>query len=509
MRIAPLSFAFETFTASERMTYLMNHELVHVVTVDRPARGTGCSAGCFAARWRRSPTTRSRLPYLYLTAPRRATPRWYARRHRGVPRHLDGRRPRPRAGPVRRDGVPLDDARRQPLLRSARTLVGADEDRLPGRSELVSLRHAVHELPGLPLPARVADPVDVADRRVEGVLRLGVQAGLWRCRSSRRGATGSLSSSQFQRKNIATIRAPSADPVRGRVARGAGVALARLRRRRAPADLRRPELSRHRSPMWRPSPSTTARIEAPPRHQAAAYLYGDVAGLRSAARTLFYTVDNNAYRDIVALDLDTHRQRTLLKDARIGDLAFDRSDRSLWGIRALNGICTLVRIRRPTLSGTPSTRGPYGETVYDLDVSPDGRLAVGLGRRDQRPADAARDGPRALLAGDPTPVKQFDFGTAIPSNFVFSPDGRYLFGSSYYTGVSNIFRYELATGELEAMTNAETGFFRPVPLDDGSAAGVSLHGRRLRPLGDPPVAAQGRERHHLLREPGRSRSIRC
>jgi hypothetical protein len=42
------------------------------------------------------------------------------------------------------------------------------------------------------------------------------------------------------------------------------------------------------------------------------------------------------------------------------------------------------------------------------------------------------------------------------------------FGSSYYTGVSNIFRYELATGELEAMTNAETGFFRPVPLDDGS-----------------------------------------
>ena len=51
---------------------------------------------------------------------------------------------------------------------------------------------------------------------------------------------------------------------------------------------------------------------------------------------------------------------------------------------------------------------------------------------------------------------------------MFSPDGRYLFGSSYYTGVSNIFRYEVATGELEALTNAETGFFRPVPLDDGS-----------------------------------------
>ena len=50
---------------------------------------------------------------------------------------------------------------------------------------------------------------------------------------------------------------------------------------------------------------------------------------------------------------------------------------------------------------------------------------------------------------------------------MFSRDGRYLYGSSYYTGVSNIFRYEVATGEVEAVSNAETGFFRPVPLADG------------------------------------------
>ena len=49
---------------------------------------------------------------------------------------------------------------------------------------------------------------------------------------------------------------------------------------------------------------------------------------------------------------------------------------------------------------------------------------------------------------------------------MFSPDGRYLYGSSYYTGVSNIFRYEIATRTLEAVTNADTGFFRPIPLGD-------------------------------------------
>ena len=41
---------------------------------------------------------------------------------------------------------------------------------------------------------------------------------------------------------------------------------------------------------------------------------------------------------------------------------------------------------------------------------------------------------------------EFDFGPSVPSGFVFSPDGRYLYGSSYYTGVSNIFRYDLAAG---------------------------------------------------------------
>ncbi len=53
----------------------------------------------------------------------------------------------------------------------------------------------------------------------------------------------------------------------------------------------------------------------------------------------------------------------------------------------------------------------------------------------------------------------------MPEGFVFSKDGRYLYGSSYFTGVSNIFRYEIETEKLEAVTNADVGFFRPLPLD--------------------------------------------
>ena len=62
----------------------------------------------------------------------------------------------------------------------------------------------------------------------------------------------------------------------------------------------------------------------------------------------------------------------------------------------------------------------------------------------------------------------YDFEYNSPGNFVHSPDGRYLYGSSYTTGVSNLFRYDLQTKKLEALSNAESGLFRPVPLADGS-----------------------------------------
>jgi hypothetical protein len=104
---------------------------------------------------------------------------------------------------------------------------------------------------------------------------------------------------------------------------------------------------------------------------------------------------------------------------------------------------------------------------FDLDISADGRLLSA--------SMAEVNGDQFLrvwniddvLRGEFTPISEFRFGQSVPESFVFTRDGRYLYGSSYYTGVSNIFRYEVATGEVEAVSNAETGFFRPVPLTDG------------------------------------------
>jgi len=91
---------------------------------------------------------------------------------------------------------------------------------------------------------------------------------------------------------------------------------------------------------------------------------------------LFYTADNGAYRDLMRVDPVTHETRMLQKDLRVGDLVFNRTDRSLWGIRHLNGICTLVRIPEPYKEWQRVASWPYGTVVYDLDLSPDGMRAV-------------------------------------------------------------------------------------------------------------------------------------
>ena len=182
------------------------------------------------------------------------------------------------------------------------------------------------------------------------------------------------------------------------------------------------------------------------------------------AGTLYFTTDNDTWRDLVALDPSTKRTTRLMRDVRIGNLVFDRTAGAIWGIRDVGGLCAIVKIPRPFRTYDTVHTFPYGTVLYDLDVSPDGsRLVASFGdisgKQDVRVLSV-----EALGRHDATPVARFDFGQSVPNNFVFSPDGRALYGSAYYTGVSNIFRYDLETAKVDAVTNTDTGFFRPIPL---------------------------------------------
>ncbi len=206
-----------------------------------------------------------------------------------------------------------------------------------------------------------------------------------------------------------------------------------------------------------------------------------------ASRTLFYTDDNHAYRDLMAVDLVSGKKRMLIKDARIGDLAFNSADESIWGLRHMNGYVSLVRIPAPYEEWNQIHTWPYGQVAYEMDVSPDGTmLSLSLGEID------ATQYLRVFRTGDlldqkMEPIAEYNFVTSAPEGFVFSPDGRYLFGSSFLTGVSNIFRFEIKTGDMEAVSNAETGFFRPIPREDGSLIVFEYSGQGFIPTVIDPV----------------------
>jgi hypothetical protein len=464
--IAPLSLAFETYPASERMYSLMNHELVHVSTMDTWTEQD--------RRWRRffggkvsamaeNPET---LLYTYLTVPRFTGPRWYGE---GLAVFLE-------------------------------TWMGGGLGRAQGGYDEMVFRAMVRD------SATFYDPLALVAVGTRVDFQVGVNAYLYGTRfvtwlayaytpehviawARRDEGSKRYYSDQFQHVFGIPLERAWQD----------WIAFERDFQKRNLAEVRKHPITPHRNLL----PAAVGSVSRAYYDESSGILYGgfrypgvlehigalntrdgtvkrlaDVKGAMlykvtsfafdPGTKTAFYTTDNYAYRDVMALDVATGEERRLLEDARIGDLVFNRADKSLWGVRHANGVATLVRIPHPYEEWNQIHTFPYGVVPYDLDISPDGRLlsasmAEVNGDQFVRVWEIEK-----VLAGNVKPMSQFEFGQSVPESFAFSPDGRYLYGSSYFTGVSNIFRYEVANGQIEAVSNAESGYFRPVPLADGT-----------------------------------------
>ena len=464
--IAPLSHAFETYPASERMYSLMNHELVHVATMDMHTEQDRWWRRLFRGKvypGERNPET---MLYSYLTVPRFTVPRWY----------LEG------------SAVFME------------TWMQGGLGRAQGGYDEMVFRAMVRD------DAQFFDPLGLVSRGTRIDFQVGVNAYLYGTRFftwlayaytpehvvawlkrdegskryysdhfqhvfgtplERAWADWIAFERDFQRRNLAEVRKNPITPHRNLLPTAVGSVSRAYLDEKGGAILgafRYPGVVEHVGSLDLKGGEVRRLVDV-----KGAMLYR-VTSLAwdPASRTAFYTTDNYALRDLVALDVDTGVERMLLEDARIGEIVYDASDRSLLGIRHQNGLATLVRIPHPYTEWNQVHTFPYGVVPYDLDVSPDGRLLSASssevnGDQFLRVWELAR-----LRAGDAKPLAEHGFGQSVPESFVFSRDGRYLYGSSYFTGVSNIFRFEVATGAVEAVSNAEAGYFRPFPLADGS-----------------------------------------
>ena len=119
----------------------------------------------------------------------------------------------------------------------------------------------------------------------------------------------------------------------------------------------------------------------------------------------------------------------------------------------MNARVTLVRFKPPYHEWDEIFTLEFGKSLFDISISHDGKYLSAI------ISDVAGDQRLVLyeisklLQGNTSYKVVYEFGDSPASQFVFSDDDQYLVGSSFYTGVSNIFRVNIESGDFEMLSN--------------------------------------------------------
>ncbi|MCH8126286.1 hypothetical protein IIC38_10015 [candidate division KSB1 bacterium] len=466
MDLAPANYVFETIPANERMNWTMSHELVHIVTTDQTSGSDKFFRSLFFGKVWPSEDNPASIFYSYLTSPRNLSPRWY---HEGLAVFWETWM----AGGLGR-------------------VLGA-YDEMVFRS-MVRDGSYIYDVVGLESEGTTIDFQVAANSYLYGtrfISYLAYQYGPERVLewASRKKGSKAYFASQFkkvygvglndewtrwikwerewQQVNLDSIRLNPTTHFRPISKRALG-SISRTfydsSSRNLFAAVRYPGQVAHIAAIdiQTGAIDKICDVKGPALYYTSSLAYDRTEGL------IFYTTDNNSWRDLNVVDIKTGKSKRLMQDVRTGDLTFNLVDKSIWGVRHYNGISTLVRIPHPYKEWNQIYSFPYGKDIFDIDISPDGSTVTAAlveitGKQKLIKMDAAK-----LMGGETTYEVLFDFENSLPANFVFSPDGRYLYGSSYYSGVSNIYRFDFEEEDMDILSNCESGFFRPVPVSEDS-----------------------------------------
>ncbi|MFQ6005278.1 MAG: hypothetical protein ACE5OQ_07215 [Woeseia sp.] len=483
--ISPMSFAFETMPVGERMTTIMNHELVHIAMMDQTTSKDRRYRRFFGGKVTPVPEHPETMIYSYLTNPRVWTPGWYLEGSAtfletwlsgGLGRGLGAYDEMVFRAMVRDDAHFYDPLGLVAEGTKVDFQVGVN-NYLYGTRFMSYLAYTYSPEEVIKWIGRHEQSKRYYSSQFEDVFGIPLNEA-WQ--------NWIHWEHEFQASNLETVRRYEITGHKDITDRALG-SISRAYfdpdSRRLYAAFRYPGVVAHIGALSIDDGSIEkiVDIKGPMIYRVASM------AVDAETNTIFYSTDNYAHRDLVSVDITTGKMQILQKDVRIGELAFDKVDRSIWGVRHLNGLATIVRVPYPYNEWTQVHTFEYGRVPYDLAISPDGKLlsaSIGEVNGDQSVHIMET---RELLTGNTEPVAKFDLGRAIPEGFVFSPNGKYLFGSSYYTGISNIWCYEIESAKLDIVSNTETGFFRPVPLADGSLITFRYTGQGFIPTIIDPV----------------------
>jgi hypothetical protein len=466
--IEPFEYVYETCPTNERFNWVISHELFHVVASEKASHIDRVWRGIFQGKVLADADNPESMIYSYLTSPRRFAPRWY---HEGIAVFVETWL----AGGIGRSLGGYDEMTFRAMVRDEAyfyDVVGLESEgttsdfQIGQNSYLYGTRFmsylAVHYGPDklMAWVNRTDDSKAYYASQFKRVFGEDIEH-VWQQWIDYEHA--------WQRENLAVIR--EYPLTEGRVAceRALGSvsrAFFDRMKNRLVVAVNYPGEFAHVAGI----DLATGKIEKIHEVQTPALYYVASLAFDEDRRTLFFTTNNGKHwRDLNRLDVDTGKSTRLISNCRIGDLAYSGADSTLWGVQHHNGISTIVRVSPPyddwhTILPVIDFR--YGTDVFDLDVSPDGKTLTGAMLEINGSVKLVKFDVDDLMAGNAGYSVLYEFDKTAPSNFVFNRAGTHLYGTSYQTGVSNVFRWDFANEKMECVTNAEIGYFRPVPMAD-------------------------------------------
>ena len=464
--IEPYGFAFSIIPSNERFQWLFNHELTHIVMSDKGSRQDERFRRMLGGKVRRNEEYPMSAIWSYLTTPRWYAPRWF---HEGI-------------------ACFLETWMSGGLGRAMGTY-----DEMYFRS-IVDAKKPIYSLVGLETEGTTIDFQVGANAYLYGtrfVSYLAYQYGIEPLKAfyNRTDSAKSFFAAQFkqvygrplstlwqewtewevgfQRENLERLAKhqvtefnPIVEQPMGSVSTmaydaGRGKIYAAIN---YPGILSQVAEIDQRSGKIR----KLATLDSPELYKTTSLAYNP------DDQKIYITELNTKYRNLVEIDILTGKKKVLNPMTRTGDLVYNRQDRSIWGIQHNNGNSILVRIPAPYDKVLPVYTAPFGRVLFDLSISHSGdKLVASLsGVKGEQSvilfemSDLSNGLTRyrTLLELDDNTLTQFKFAL----------DDRSVIGTSYYTGVSNVWQLQLDDGRFDLLSNTQTGLFMPLQISADS-----------------------------------------
>lgn len=183
---------------------------------------------------------------------------------------------------------------------------------------------------------------------------------------------------------------------------------------------------------------------------------------------LIWSTRNSSWRGFCVMDLESGRKKDY-KYQRLNNIVYNNVDDCMYGLVSNEGRTFLVRYDSNFENRQILYTFPFGVSISDLDLSHNGKTLV--------MSKYENDGACSLITFSVKDLSDaiYEYKTicTLPdanlSQFRFSADDSRLLGTSYYTGVANLWEIECREGaEMKLLSNIETGLFAPYMAADST-----------------------------------------